>query len=294
MTLTMIGASMVEAMDPPPAPTALNPPGDTTNDQSPSEWHRQSPGVIEGDDGSEGVQRLPLPSHPPSFIESLLMTEDAATKDVKKAFLYGPQQSGMSSLLLELACSLASKTPCRCPPNRVGRSARGPSSPAVSPTPSRAMPCSGCTAVLIFRPAKHPNECDPFPIPCHSLDAKQPRYDETSDCVGDRENSTPSPVLLRRIQVHHVGSVRDMFHTLLQVQGWDKSKRPLGGILVDDFHRIVSESCFEARGSVGPAVSTPNVLRGAKIRASTILLRRVRLRRGMCPLTLCSFSVPCA
>jgi hypothetical protein len=284
-------------MDPPPAPTTfLNPTSDTSNDQSSAEWHRQSPGVIEGDDGSEGVQRLPLPSHPPSFIESVLMTEDAATKDVNHAFVCGPQQSGVSSLLLELACSLASKTPCRCPPNRAGRVARGPSSPVVSPAPSRAvLPCSGCTAVLIFRPAKLSNEeCDPFPIPCRSLDAKQPRNDETSDCEGDEGHSTPSPALLRRIQIHHVGSVRDMFHTLLQVQGWDKSKRPVGGILVDDFHRIVSESCPEGRGSVGPAVSTPNVLRGAKLRTSTILLLRVRRRRGMYPLTLCSFSVPCA
>jgi hypothetical protein len=265
---TMIGASMVEAMDP-PASNRLNMRSDTFN-EVPLVRHDRSLGSIEGDERSRDVQRLPLPSHPPSFIETVLMVEDSATKDVKHAFLHGPQESGMSSLLLELACSLASKTPCRCPPSRASRSAMRPSSPA-SPASSRALPCNGCTAVLIFRPAQHPNECDPFPIPCHGIGAKQERDDETLDCDGDTRPSAPSPELLRRIQIHHVGSARDMFRTLLQVQGWGKSQRPVGGILVDDFHRIVSESHPEAtRGSVGPTTSTPNVLLGAKLRTSTI------------------------
>jgi hypothetical protein len=263
---TMIGASMVEAMDP-PASNRLTMTSDTS---LPSVHQDQSLTTIEGDDGSNDVQRLPLPSHPPSFIETALMVEDSATKDVKHAFLSGPPQSGMSSLLLELACSLASKTPCRCSPNRAGGSTTGPSSLA-SPTSSRALPCNGCTAVLIFRPARHPNEGDPFPIPCHSLDAEHEREDETLDCDGDKKPTVMSPALLRRIQIHHVGSAREMFRTLLQVQGWEKSQRPVGGILVDDFHRIVSESHPDAtRGSVGPATSTPNVLLGAKLRTSAI------------------------
>jgi hypothetical protein len=82
-------------------------------------------------------------------------------------------------------------------------------------------------------------------LPTHSLASEtspskdHPRGEGNQDS-GQHDDSATLLFLLRRIQIVHVANVRDMCTTLLRMQGWDVASQPLGGILVDDFDRIVS------------------------------------------------------
>lgn len=139
----------------------------------------------------------------PSLFDSLLPQTD-------RLLIQGPSKSGLSSLLLELACSLASLTPCRC----------------------IELPCR-CTAVWLLRPAdkSSSSEEDCFPLHCRHLDP-------SIDTIRLPSAFSYPRSLLHRIQVHHISHPRDAYKSLLQVQGLARSKQPYGGILVDDIDRI--------------------------------------------------------
>jgi len=181
----------------------------------------------------------------------------------------GPSRSGRTSLLLDLAASLAARAPCRCSANS--------SSP--STTSQRSDNECNCTAVLLLRPLIIPppsqdaavdgavggggtargggndimdgdydeqddNDNDRFPLLCHFL-GRQSRDDRNNIDNNDAAASTTAiGPLLRRIRVRHVSSLRDAYLTLLALQGLPASDRPPpgGGILVDDLDRLASAS----------------------------------------------------
>ena len=147
--------------------------------------------------------------------------------------LRGPRHSGRTSLAMNMAHSIASigNIPCRgdCGGNTSCR----------------------CVAVAILIPS---NAEDRFPLYCDYVEST------TQDLFGQLcalNESTKSPrwnkAALRRVQVHHMASVRDVMEYMLSVQARPPSQQPVGGIIVEDV------DCF-ARGIVNSGEPTPGDL----------------------------------
>jgi hypothetical protein len=152
-----------------------------------------------------------------------LLRHLAPTYNNKRILLQGPAAVS-SSLIFDLAISLASNEPCRC--RALGR-----------------YNCENCVAVTILRPDV--DEHDNFPMLCHPLEA-QNRNNEHGDTIMtnlDRRNlSQPNYVQvqsLHRVQMHHVTSIHDILHYLLTVAGRPIQQQPVGGILIDQFDHMV-------------------------------------------------------
>lgn len=127
--------------------------------------------------------------------------------------LRGPRQSGRTSLAMNMAHSIASKDNIPCRRDCGGTSCR-------------------CVAVAVLIPS---NAEERFPLCCDYVESMpQDLYCQ----LRALDESTQSPrwnkPALRRVQVHHMASVRDVMAYLLSVQGTPPSQRPVGGIVVED------------------------------------------------------------
>ena len=155
----------------------------------------------------------------------------------RRILLEGPQVM-TSSLLFDLAISLASNAPCRC---RV--------SDGNDPTE-----CEHCIAVTVIRSVTLRDDSNSsFPIMCH------PRPHAPTVSTGEIENDTmrtPSvsskkrrlehfdldnPRLqraFRRIQILYVNSIQDILQYLLTIASQPLRRQPWSGILMDQLDDI--------------------------------------------------------
>lgn len=129
------------------------------------------------------------------------------------------------SLALDFAISLASTEPCRCCHNSDF--------------------CEQCVAVTLLVPLRQGrdgSDVDNFPLLCHRREQPPERIsvDHSSS------SSTPYEVrqqrALRRVQVHHVASLRDVWEYLLQIPGRPVRDHPVGGIVVAGLDQIMAAS----------------------------------------------------
>jgi len=170
--------------------------------------------VVEHVDGDKHQHSPPtdhscptLAAQAPSLLEappSLLLSAVQLISSQKPILLQGPPKSGRSSLVLDWAYATAARTPCQC----------------------HLQPCR-CVAVSIILGC----QSDSFPLSCREISNK------ASPSVllpSSNNNNTWNPAILRRIQVHHVVSVRDVLEYLLTVQGKPAAEQTYGGIIVDD------------------------------------------------------------
>ncbi len=105
--------------------------------------------------------------------------------------IQGPSKSGRSSLLMDLACDLAARAPCRCVGDR---------------------PCS-CLAVVLFLPLTQ----EEFPLHCQ----QQP---------GDKTRSFHKQTL-KRIQIRRIANPRDLQQQLWKIQGAGWHEQPCALLL---------------------------------------------------------------
>ncbi len=105
--------------------------------------------------------------------------------------IQGPSKSGRSSLLMDLACDLAARAPCRCVGDR---------------------PCS-CLAVVLFLPLAQ----EEFPLQCQ----QQP---------GDKTRSFDKQTL-KRIHIRRIANPRDLQQQLWKIQGAGWHEQPYALLL---------------------------------------------------------------
>jgi len=169
------------------------------------------------------------PPPPPAFLLSNLLHRLSISS--QRILLSGPSKSGRSSLLLNLACHLAAMTPCHSA--FCGR---------------QHQPCT-CSAVIFFQfHANGNDDSSDFPLECHQAMSQEengtkPSPLESTSQPWSRTSATTSFTtaamrpLLKRIQVVHVHSARDVYTHLLMLDSVG-----VGGILVDDLDRITARS----------------------------------------------------
>ena len=128
--------------------------------------------------------------------------------------LQGPNKSGRSSLLMDFACDLAAKAPCRCVGDR---------------------PCS-CLAVLLFLPLAQ----EEFPLLCQ----QQP---------GDKMRSFHR-LTLKRIQIRRIAHPRDLQQQLWKIQGAGWHEQPYALLLdgLDRIASSTSKESLPAQHSPNP------------------------------------------
>jgi hypothetical protein len=138
------------------APTAAEspPPPLITNTPFPSRYHHDSLllAAVHPNHPKESSRRGPL-----------LNDDDrrrSRCRDRNCLLIKGPEKSGRTSLLLDLAMSMASTTPCRCSPPQKSSSTNSHDDAAEKQDKeggeddsSTVFECRGCVAVTIFRPA---------------------------------------------------------------------------------------------------------------------------------------------
>lgn len=123
--------------------------------------------------------------HTSTFSGSLLSTLKHQLS-CRHLLIQGPSKSGRSSLLMDLACDLAARAPCRCVGERT---------------------CS-CVAVVLFVPLTQ----EEFPLPCQ----QQPG----EELVSFHKS------ILQRIQIRRVVSFRDLQQQLWKIQGVGWHEQP--------------------------------------------------------------------
>lgn len=124
---------------------------------------------------------------PPGSLLSTLIDQLSC----RHLFIQGPNKSGRSSLLMDLACDLAARAPCRCVGDR---------------------PCS-CLAVILFLPLAQ----EEFPLLCQ----RHP---------GDKVRSFHRQ-LLKRIQIRRIANPRDLQQQLWKIQGAGWHEQPYALLL---------------------------------------------------------------
>ena len=140
-------------------------------------------------------------------IPSLLQTVSQLLAS-RHLYLQGPPKSGRSSLVFDLAYSIAASAPCRC---NDGNSH-----------------CS-CIAVTIFRPAKAQD--DMYPLCCQPAENSQPLPTQNHE-----SDSFPKD-LLRRIQIRWIASQQDLLTQLLSLQGSPQHEQPRA-LFLDDLDEL--------------------------------------------------------
>jgi hypothetical protein len=180
--------------------------------------------------------------YPPSLLQSAAAAvskqgaanNENANSDSRRMLLQGPPKSGRSSVTMDLAYAIAAATPCR---QHCEASCR-------------------CVAVTLFLPCDTSNDNDQFPLYCqkmtttqqdtngttcttpqqqgqHSFEAQMQQLEQSKAAVSQSTTTAWKMDVLRRIQVRHVVSVREVWEYLLTVQGKPVGEQPWGGILMD-------------------------------------------------------------
>jgi hypothetical protein len=187
--------------------------------------------------------------YPPSLLQSAASASKQSTNEnentnspPRRILLQGPPKSGRSSVAMDLAYAIAAATPCR---QHCEASCR-------------------CVAVSLFLPCNNDNgaaQQDPqFPLHCqelttthvqqdangnisnplqqhgqHSFQVQMQQLEQSKAAVSSQHGTTAWKMdILRRIQVRHVTSVREVWEYLLTVQGKPVGEQPWGGILMDN------------------------------------------------------------
>ena len=180
-------------------------------------------------EGSSDAPLHPATAPPPAFLLPNFLHHQSLSS--QRLLLSGPSKSGRSSLLLNLACHLAAMTPCHSA--FCGR---------------QHQQCS-CSAVIFFQfHADGNDDSSQFPLECHQVisqeenGTKRSSFESTSQTwAGSSPNASFTAAamrpLLKRIQVVHVHSARDVYAHLLTLDSVG-----VGGIFVDDLDRITARS----------------------------------------------------
>lgn len=160
------------------------------------------------------------PSHHQSPTEPLPSLLRHATNNDKRILLQSPTNADSSSLILDLALSLASEQPCRC----------------------RTNDCEGCVAVCVLVLGN--NDSPPFPKLCRphvATNVAPPRGSDKVDPYYEPDHTQKQ--LLHRIQIRHVHTLQDILRYGLSLTGLPQEEVPMGGILVDGcLDRLVAAS----------------------------------------------------
>ena len=166
--------------------------------------------------------------------------------------LRGPRQSGRTSLAMNMAHSIA----------------------------SRSMACRGdcgsascaCVAVAILTPLN--NDREMFPLGCDLVQSSpqdfhgQLRALQQQQPSGSKTNATTwNKRALRRIQVHRMATIREVMEYLLSIQGKTTNQQPLGGIIVEDL------DCFARGGNSSGELSTQHLMTMTQLRKCVMLYR---------------------
>jgi hypothetical protein len=167
--------------------------------------------------------------YPPSLLQSAA----ASKRTTRRMLLQGPPKSGRSSVAMDLAYAIAAATPCREHCKTSSSSCR-------------------CIAVTLFLAADN-NAQDSFPLYCQELTKNQHAAQETAlqsfqvqiqqleQSKAATRHATWKMDILRRIQVRHVVSVREVWKYLMTVQGKPVGEQPWGGILIDSLDALTAD-----------------------------------------------------
>jgi hypothetical protein len=203
--------------------------------------------------GSRSEEKVDIPSsscvipQADSVVETCLkqIQSRSAHKESRRVILRGPGKSGKSCLAMDLALSLALSEPCRC--NNVGRDLLSFSSA------KQEAACRNCTAVTLIVPGV---ENRPFPISCESISDGNyyPGGNSTPDSPSFCESSRSKKAFvksdselcsaMKRIQIQHVSSLKDIFRYLLTITSLPLEDQPLGGIIIDDVDYFCSKNDY--------------------------------------------------
>jgi hypothetical protein len=147
----------------------------------------------------------------------------------RRILLDGPQKSGKSSLVMDLALSVASREPCRCPcfGTNIFQS-------STSSTAYCEQTCQNCVAVTVFVLAS--NDDRDFPLLCEK------QQQSTSKLSSRHSNEKILLNTCKRIHVRHVNTVRDVVSYLLTISGLPIDQQPFGGIFIDDIDVLCSRN----------------------------------------------------
>jgi hypothetical protein len=164
----------------------------------------------------------------------------------KRILLQGPSVI-TSSVLFDLAISIASNELCRC---HIDGGSIG-------------CCCENCNAVTVIRSSALHDQYDNVPLPC------QPLHDHIND-HSDSENGVPRSQSLRRrldrtyiepngatgmqrrrdlalhrIQIYYATGIQDILHYLLTIASQPVQRLPLGGIFIDQLDEILMQQYKE-------------------------------------------------
>jgi hypothetical protein len=215
--------------------------------------------------------------YPPSLLQSAAAAAfrqstnengNANSPPPRRMLLQGPPKSGRSSVTLDLAYAIAAATPCRQHCEASSSSCR-------------------CVAVTLFLPCNNDNGAAPqdpqFPLHCqelttthvlqdtngtnnyekqhhqgqHSFQVQMQQLEQSKAAVSSQHATTAWKMdILRRIQVRHVASVREVWEYLLTVQGKPVGEQPWGGILMDSLDVLTgSNSATDSADDHGTRMS---------------------------------------
>ncbi len=183
--------------------------------------------------GTSMVHLLGAPSCNPIHPSTTLPTTTQHTpespclllpRDSKRLLLQGPDRSGRSSMVMNLAyaSSCAATAPCHC----------------------LLRPCR-CTNVVIYRKSQASPPPDDFPMPCRFTGHTK------KDCNGHVQDDW-DPDSLRRIRIEYVSSAHEILQDLLRMPGKPWQDQPTQAILIDDLDLICgNDNDIRARSSGG-------------------------------------------
>jgi hypothetical protein len=177
------------------------------------------PALETTDVSPQAAESASLPSAPPSLI--------ACNKSCN-VLLKGVPQSGLSSIAMNMAHSIASSSTQYCQ----GACGAGSTSSCT------------CVAVSILTPLSTNPTRESFPMSCHLVESSPPLdfygqlralQQQQENDASNNNNNTWNKAALRRIQVHRMATIRDVMEYLLNIQ----SNYPMGGIILQDLDVFV-------------------------------------------------------
>lgn len=163
--------------------------------------------VLESSGNNQTPPLQTLYQEHPSDLPCLLLPRDS-----RRILLQGPERSGRTSLVMNLAYSCASRqsSSCHC----------------------MAHPCR-CSTVFLYRKSRVSSLDDDFPMPCHDSRLFNTKKDLEEYRIRDWELDT-----LRRIRIEYVSSARELLQDMLGLLGKPWQDQPIRAILIDDLDQI--------------------------------------------------------